>query len=122
MSDADAQVYGQALANALRHFAVERTQKAIDFATLAFCVFRFEMPRITLSMQRTRQGGQGLQPRGPAQVFQFRNPAPQSPAGAPPPAQPPVNPPHADGLQGTPPIADPPDPVEYGGGIGGELQ
>jgi hypothetical protein len=100
INDADAKLYGTAFANAMRHFPVKVAQKSIDVATLIFVAFQIETPRLVMSRQLAAQ--RGARPnRGPAQVFQFRQPSQQSPATAtqtPPTAQGPgVEPPMAEG-------------------------
>ena len=77
VNDQDAQRYGQALANAARHFPLKATQKAIDVSALIICAVAIEAPRITMSMQLSRQPLRPPRPFGPAQVFQFRTPASQ---------------------------------------------
>lgn len=121
VNDADARRYGQAMANAARHFPLRTTQKAIDISMLIICAASIETPRIALSIQRARAPkGQGQ--RGPAQVFQFvPNPAnaPPPPATAPPPPTP------VTGLGGagvgSPPIAEGPHDLSSDlDAIGGE--
>jgi hypothetical protein len=117
LSEPDAKRYGQALANALRHFPVQATQKAIDFSVLAFCIFEMETPRIVKSVQlaklppHLRRQAQ----RGPAKIFEF-NPPPPSDA-----PQPGGSPTSGPVHQGAPPSADQPHD-ETLGGEGGSLQ
>jgi hypothetical protein len=122
LSEADSKRYGQALANALRHFPINTTQKAIDFSVLAFCIFEMETPRVVRSIQlakippHLRKQAQ----RGPAKIFEFTpqsSDAPQ-PNGPTPPTAPSPRSVHQD----TPPIADPPSPAVGDGGEGGSLQ
>jgi hypothetical protein len=73
LNDADAKRYGQAMANAARHFPLRATQKAIDVAMLIITAFAIDAPRIALSIQIAKQRNSGV-PRAGAQVFQFINP------------------------------------------------
>jgi hypothetical protein len=91
LNDADARRYGQAMANAARHFPLRTTQKALDVSMLLIVAFSIEAPRIALSMQIAKLGGvPRAAQRGPAQVFQFTNPnapaSPTTPASPSPPA------------------------------------
>ena len=121
LSEPDAQRYGAALANALRHLPIKAAQKTIDYSTLAMVAFVMETPRVVRSLQLARQINAPRPPqRGPAQVFQFHTPQP-SPAASATPAQSPNSPlGGAPGATGAPPdlLADgPPD----GGGFGGDV-
>ena len=114
LSDADAQRYGAALANALRHMPIKAAQKTIDYSTLVMVAFVMETPRVVRSVQLARQANAPRQPqRGPAQVFQFHPPSQPSPTAATPP---PVSP-TAAGSQGAPPdfAEGPYDPGGFGG-------
>lgn len=113
VNDADARRYGQAMANAARHFPLKTTQKALDVTMLMIVAFSVEAPRIGMSVQLMRQ--RGTQPRRPpAQVFQFVNP------NAPPPSATSAPPPGAVGA-GSPPVADVPhDASSDLDAIGGE--
>lgn len=84
LTDQDAKTYGAALANAMRHVPIGITQKALDFSALAFCIINMETPRVMASARiaRERRTNPNAQPRGPAEVFQFR------PPNNPPPPQP----------------------------------
>lgn len=112
LSDADAMKYGTALANCLRHFPVQTTQKALDFAMLMFAAVQFELPRIGMSIQLARRGAaQAQAQRQPggglgATVMQFRQPH------GPPHPTPPNG---AGGSEASPPIADPPADDGMGG-------
>jgi hypothetical protein len=77
LSDADANRYGQALANALRHLPIKAAQKTIDYSTLVMVAFVMETPRIVRSVQIAR--APKAPNRGPAQVFQFVSPTPTAP-------------------------------------------
>lgn len=115
VTDADAERYGKAMANAARHFPLKTTQKAIDVGAFLMCAFIIESPRVIRSIQLSKAPKQA--PRGPAQVFQFVQPtpaqAPQSPAPSATSAAPPTG--SAEGA-GMPPIADgPPDLSAFGG-------
>lgn len=108
LSDADALRYGQALANVMRHFPVQASQKAIDFGALIFAAFTIEMPRIGLSMQNARarrQAAQAQQPGATVYNLHRRGPPHSPPNGA-------------SGQSGSPPIADP--PMTDGDGMGGD--
>jgi hypothetical protein len=116
LNDADAQRYGAALANALRHMPIKAAQKTIDYSTLVMIAFVMETPRIVRSIQLNRQANAPRQPqRGPAQVFQFHPPSPPAQANATPSA----NSPTAAGGSGTgapPDFAEGPyDPGGFGG-------
>ena len=119
LSDADANRYGTALANALRHMPIKAAQKTIDYSTFVMVAFVMETPRVVRSMQLAREPAPAR--RGPAQVFQFHpNPSQDGlrPAGPPTPTATPQSTPAAGG-SGAPPelFADgPPD----GGGFGGD--
>lgn len=79
LNEADARRYSIALGNALRHFPVRTTQKAIDFMALAMCVFEMETPRIAAS---AAIAAAAKAPRpAPAAVYPLR-PSP-APAGSP---------------------------------------
>lgn len=93
LSEADAQVYGRALANALRHLPVKVAQAYVDYSTLAMVALTMDAPRVLRSRQLAlAQAQRGPVPPGGATVFQFRRPAGAAP-GTPPPnaghAQPP---------------------------------
>jgi hypothetical protein len=117
LNDADARRYGQAMANAARHFPLHTTQKALDVTMLIVTAFSIDAPRIMLSMQLARQP-QRQQQRGPAQVFQFVNPAsaPAPSAATAPPS------PSADAAGAAPiaPMDAPHDASSDAGAIGGE--
>jgi len=87
LTDQDAKTYGAAIANAMRHIPIGITQKALDFSALAFCIINMETPRVMASTRnaRERRRNPNAEPRGPAQVFEFRPP----PAAASPPPPPP---------------------------------
>jgi hypothetical protein len=116
INDADAKRYGQAMANAARHFPLRATQKALDVSMLMITAFSIEAPRIVLSMQLAKQGHPRPQ-RGPAQVFQFHNPnapaSPTTPANPPPPAG-------GAGVTSQGAMDAPPDFSADPGAIGGE--
>jgi hypothetical protein len=115
LNDADAKRYGQALANAARHFPVRATQKAIDLSALIFCAVQMETPRFVISRQLAAQRAKGP-PRGPAQVFQFngRPTPPPSATASPPPSQ-------GDAGGGSPIMADAPlDPSAFDGALGSD--
>jgi len=121
ISDDDAKRYGQAMANAARHFPLKTTQKAIDVGAFIMAAFIIESPRVIRSVQLAR-APKGPQ-RGPAQVFQFVHPQPQ-PQPQPQPVQP-ASPPQSPAASatsptdggGTPPIAEgPPDDLNAFGG------
>lgn len=110
INDADARRYGQAMANAARHFPLRATQKAIDVTMLIITAVSIEAPRIALSMQIARGVRPMPQQRGPAQVFHF---TPNATAG----------PPQAERASAAPSsvAADaPPDMSSDQGAIGGE--
>jgi hypothetical protein len=118
INDADAKRYGQAMANAARHFPLRATQKALDVSMLFITAFSIEAPRIVLSMQLAKAGNlQGQPRRGPAQVFQFHNPnapaSPTTPANPPPPAG-------GAGVASQTTMDAPPDFSADPGAIGGE--
>jgi hypothetical protein len=94
INDADAKAYGQAFSNALRHLPIVMAQKYFDFTALGLAIATYDFPRIMLSAQQSR-AGQGASQRGPAQVFQFRQPSPAAPSE---PAPSGVPPPPAGGL------------------------
>jgi hypothetical protein len=116
LNDQDARRYGQAMANAARHFPLHTTQKALDVTMLIVTAFSIDAPRIAMSVQLAKQPQRQPQ-RGPAQVFQFHpSPAP-APSAAPPPSA------SADAAGAAPlaPMPDaPPDPSSDAGAIGGE--
>jgi hypothetical protein len=122
LNEADAKRYGAALANALRHFPLQTTQKAIDFSVLVFCIFEMETPRVVKSIQlaklppHLRRQAQ----RGPAKIFEFApNFSPPPPSDAP---QPGGSPTSGPVHQGAPPSAES-SPADVGlGGEGGPLQ
>jgi hypothetical protein len=122
INDADAHRFGQAMANAARHFPVKAAQKTIDVATLLIVGFAVETPRVVRSIQLARMP-QPAAPRGPAQVFQFHSPnlntAQPSPAASATPAQSPNSP-----LGGTPGASGAPSDFavgpQDGGGFGGD--
>ncbi len=106
LSEGDATKYGKALANALRHFPVRTTQKAIDMTALLMTAIAIEAPRVALSRRNRRP----QQQRPSATVFQFTRPA-----GAPSAAS-------GDASQPNPASAPPPmaeGPQDFNG-IGGE--
>jgi hypothetical protein len=110
LNDADAQRYGQAMANAARHFPLKTTQKAIDVSMLIIVAFSVETPRIVLSIQKARQPAPVM--RGPAQVFQFHPPQQAQPTPAAPTTP---QSPGGDG-QAPPDVAEgPPDYGAFGG-------
>jgi hypothetical protein len=79
LSDPDAKAYGAALANALRHLPISMAQKYVDYCALGVAVFAYEGPRIAIDMALKAQRTPTRPPpgpMGPAQVFQFRRPAP----------------------------------------------
>lgn len=93
LTDQDAKTYGGALANAMRHVPIGVTQKALDFSALIFCIINMETPRVMASARnaRERRRNPNAEPRGPAQVFEFRPPnppPPPQPSAASPPPQP----------------------------------
>ena len=110
MNDADGKRYGAALANALRHFPMHTTQKAIDISALIFCAVQMETPRMMISKQLAAQRRAGRSPRGPAEVFRFHQPQQQQPAG---PATASMN-----AVPVEPPMAEGPPDL---GTIGGEI-
>lgn len=116
LNDADAKAYGQAFANAARHFPLKATQKAIDCTTFVFVMGSMEIPRLHMSIQLARRPPAPARP--PAQVFQFR-PVPNAP---PPPATSAQTAPQpAEGAGAQPPVAE--GPFDYSsdpGAIGGE--
>jgi hypothetical protein len=117
VNDADARRYGQAMANAARHFPMRSTQKAIDVSMFLICAVSIEAPRIVLSMQIARQPRPPQ--RGPAQVFQFVSPqgspnAPASPATSS--ASPPQQPDEGAGALADAPI----DPSSFDGALGSD--
>lgn len=111
LSDADANRYGQALANALRHMPIRAAQKTIDYSTFVMMVFVMETPRIAKSVQLARAGAQPA-PRPAAPVFQFVRPS-QPPSPTTPPASPTTPPANS----GAPPdlAVGPPDGSGFGG-------
>jgi len=116
LSESDAKRYGQALANAARHFPVRTTQKAIDIGVLIMTAFVIDAPRIGMTIQqnKARAAAPPQQRRGPAQVFQF-TPNPAQTGGAPS-SQPSSS--QAAQAPPPPPLADPPPPLEDQGGGG----
>lgn len=119
INDDDAKRYGQAMANAARHFPLKATQKAIDCGAFIMAAFVIESPRIIRSAQLARQPRQpprGNPYAGTAQVYYpfAANPIPTpSPSPSPPPPAAAVSPNDGAGL---PPIAEgPPDPTAFGG-------
>ena len=109
LSEADANRYGAALSNALRHMPIRAAQKTIDYSTLVMVMFVMETPRVVRSIQLARAPKSPN--RGPAQVFQFHPPqASQSPAA-------PTTPPSPGGNGQAPPdVAEgPPDFGAFGG-------
>jgi hypothetical protein len=119
LSEVDAKRYGQALANALRHFPVQATQKAIDFSVLAFCIFEMETPRVVKSIALSKLPPhlrrQAQAQRGPAKIFEFTPP----PSDAP---QPSGSPTSGSARQDSPGSADQQSHVEGLPGDGGPLQ
>ena len=111
LSDADANRYGQALANALRHMPIRAAQKTIDYATLVMVAFVMETPRVVRSIQFARTPK--APNRGPAQVFQFVTPTPTAPTTAPP------SPTMAASGQEPPIVAEGPQDFSAFGGEGG---
>src|SRR5258708_6604360 len=98
LTDADAKQYGAALHNAMRHFPVQVTQKALDVGALMMMVFMMETPRVRNSWQKGRERQRPTSspaPGGGAQVYRLHpdNPAP-SPAPSPAPTPPAVQPPN----------------------------
>jgi hypothetical protein len=93
LNDDESKKYGIALGNAMRHLPIQVAQKSLDFSALVMIAFSIETPRVVKSVQaaRARQGRPAQAPRGPAQVFEFRQPSP-SPASPPPAATPPAAP------------------------------
>jgi len=115
LTETDAKRYGQALANAARHFPVRTTQKAIDIGVLIMTAFVIDAPRIGMTIQMSKARATPPTPRrGPAQVFQF-TPNPAQNGGAPP-TQPSAQ--QAAQTPPPPPLADPPPPLEEQGGGG----
>jgi hypothetical protein len=113
VNDEDAKRYGQAMANAARHFPLKATQKAIDVTALLMCGAMIETPRILHSVRAAR--APKPPPRGPAQVFQFVPPGSPPPPPASP-AAPTTSGPAPDSGPGMPPMADgPPDMSAFGG-------
>jgi hypothetical protein len=108
VNDDDAKRYGQAMANAARHFPVAAAQKTIDVTTLILVAFSIEAPRISISMQIAKGLGRTAPApaRGPAQVFQFvpnpaqANPPPPQAASEPPRSV--VDEPASDPVEGSP--------------------
>jgi hypothetical protein len=120
VNDDDAKRYGQAMANAARHFPMKATQKAIDVSMLMIVAFSIEAPRIGISIQLARRGQPPQPRRPPAQVFQFVHPNQGSPNAPPPPATSP-QPPMGEGAGAMPPVAEgPPDYSADIDAIGGE--
>lgn len=112
VNDADAKRYGQAMANAARHFPMKATQKAIDVGALIVVAFTIETPRVGMSLALAKQKNRPA-PRGPAQVFQFVNPNA--------PAPPTTSGPSSEGAGASPPLAE--GPIDLSAGldaIGGE--
>jgi hypothetical protein len=122
LNDADARRYGQAMANAARHFPMKAAQKTIDVSMLLITAFSIEAPRIAMSMQlaRAKNSRPIGAPRGPAQVFQFINPNPPASGTSPAATQPASSGPAAGGDAGVPVQDMPPDPSSEQGAIGGE--
>jgi hypothetical protein len=116
LNDADAKRYGQAMANAARHFPLHTTQKALDVTMLVVTAFSIDAPRIMLSMQLARQPQRQPQ-RGPAQVFQFHPPSAPAPSAATAPPSPSAD---AAGAAPIAPMDAPPDHSADAGAIGGE--
>lgn len=128
LSDADAQRYGQALANALRHMPIKAAQKTIDYSTFVMMAFIVETPRVAKSVQLARAPKPAGRPfTGTGDVLHFRPPPPQGPsspvrpAGPIPTAEPPkaasAAPKPAQGLFVEPSdlAAGPPDGAGFGG-------
>lgn len=93
LNDPDAKIYGTALSNALRHFPIAATQKAIDIGSLVIAAFNFDGIRLATELRIRREARLRArpQPRGPAQVFQFvPGGTPQAPPQTPPPDPPPA--------------------------------
>jgi hypothetical protein len=113
LSDADANRYGTALANALRHLPIKAAQKTIDYSTLVMVAFVMETPRVVRSVQLARQAQSQTPRRGPAQVFQFHTPSQPTPAAT----TPPPSSPTGAGGQGAPPdhVEVPTDFSGFGG-------
>lgn len=119
LTDADANRYGAALANALRHMPIKAAQKTIDYSTFAMMVFIIETPRIAKSVQIARQAP-AAPPRGPAQVFQFRPQAPNASPPSPPPPAATTSPPPSPAMTGQGPPPDFAVGPQDGGGFGGD--
>lgn len=96
LNDPDAKIYGTALSNALRHFPIAATQKAIDIGSLVIAAFNFDGIRLATELRIRREQGirqaQQRRPTGPAQVFAFRPQTQTTPEPSPPQAPPAFSP------------------------------
>ncbi len=104
LTDADAKAYGAALHNAMRHFPIGATQKALDLGALMMMAFTMESPRVhkSWSMARDRKQrptGQEAQGGG-ATVYRLHPNNPQQPPPAPPAGPAPAQQPSGGGVEG----------------------
>lgn len=77
ITEGEAQAYGRAWGNVLRHYSITASQKAIDIATLMGLTGVLYVPRGIALSRRLKQGKPSQQTRRTApmgQVFQFHTP------------------------------------------------
>lgn len=96
LSEGDAQTYGRAAFNMMRHFNLAATQKALDCAAFVTTVFAMETPRIWQSMEARAQRRAQRRPAPPTgNVYDLHPHNPRAAAGSP--ASAPVAPQPGDG-------------------------
>lgn len=85
LTDADVKAYGAALHNAMRHFSIGATQKALDIGAAMMMAFAMESPRVHLSWRMARERKERERrpgttpPGGGATVYHLHPGNPQQP-------------------------------------------